>query len=323
MTDMSANRICYIIRNHVLIGYIYPIKKRKTCMSIKPNPECKWNFWSPDDRDWNQALLSQSTERLCDNQMFPTVDNAVRIPFIIHQIWLGPHPIPAFCLQQMETWRQIHPQWEYKLWTDTQVSTLKLQNKEHFDLAGNYGEKSDILRYEILLQFGGIYVDVDFKCLRLFQDLLQAFSFITGISNTDVVELNNGLIACTRNHPIVRELVASLASKAPVMSMTDARILDTIAQFTTEKLVIRQSNEFMQTISQTGPGLLTKTFMRAIGWKSGSKCIPGFLTLSESKDVIALPRDYFYSIPNHLSHQEKLDFKIPPEAMAIGNIDQM
>lgn len=80
---------------------------------------------------------------------------------------------------------------------------------------------------------------------------------------------------------------------------------------------MRQSTEFMQTISQTGPGLLTKTFMRAIGWKSGNKIIPGFLPRSESDNVIALPSEYFYPIPNHLSHQKMLDFKLPVEAMAV------
>ncbi|CCI39677.1 unnamed protein product [Albugo candida] len=258
----------------------------------------------------------------------------MRIPFIIHQIWLGPHPIPAFCLQQMKTWQQIHPKWDYKLWTDNELSTLKLRNENRFNLAANFGEKSDILRYEILLQFGGLYVDVDFKCLKSFEGLckvrsihshypfvdltrVETFSFVTGISNTSVFELNNGLLACTQHHPIMKELVDTLATQNPAMALTDARILGNIADFTTGKLFMRQSTEFMQTINQTGPGLLTKTFMRAIGWKSGNKIIPGFLPRSESDNVIALPSEYFYPIPNHLSHQKMLDFKLPVEAMAV------
>jgi hypothetical protein len=62
---------------------------------------------------------------------------------------------------------------------------FKMKNKDAFSGATNYGEKSDILRYEILSQFGGIYVDCDFECLKPFDDLLSC-AFFTGLSNTAV-----------------------------------------------------------------------------------------------------------------------------------------
>lgn len=42
-----------------------------------------------------------------------------------------------------------------------------------FDAAKNYGEKSDILRYEILFVYGGVYADVDVECLQPFDALAE------------------------------------------------------------------------------------------------------------------------------------------------------
>jgi Glycosyltransferase sugar-binding region containing DXD motif len=40
-----------------------------------------------------------------------------------------------------------------------------MKNKEAFLSAYNYGMKSDILRYEILHSYGGVYIDTDYECV--------------------------------------------------------------------------------------------------------------------------------------------------------------
>ena len=87
-----------------------------------------------------------------------------RIPKIVHQIWLG-GPVPEVYQAWMSSWLALNG-WEYKLWTDEELKTFHLHNKDLFDMAKNFGEKSDILRLEILFQYGGGYVDTDFECLR-------------------------------------------------------------------------------------------------------------------------------------------------------------
>lgn len=87
-----------------------------------------------------------------------------RIPRIVHQIWLGSPP-PEKYREWMTTWMNWQG-WTYRLWTDEDVRCRELYNQELYDRADNYGEKSDILRLEILLEHGGMYVDVDFECIR-------------------------------------------------------------------------------------------------------------------------------------------------------------
>lgn len=45
------------------------------------------------------------------------------------------------------------------------VKLLILKNQIAYSSAKNWGMKSDILRYEILQKFGGVYIDTDYECL--------------------------------------------------------------------------------------------------------------------------------------------------------------
>ena len=73
-----------------------------------------------------------------------------------------------------------------------------LRNRDAYLAAPNFGQKADILRYELLERYGGVYVDVDMECLQSLDPLLDArgLIFLAGFSNTGTVELNNGLIGC-------------------------------------------------------------------------------------------------------------------------------
>ena len=40
-----------------------------------------------------------------------------KIPKKIHQIWIGNAPIPEHCEAFAREMQEMHPDWEYKLWT--------------------------------------------------------------------------------------------------------------------------------------------------------------------------------------------------------------
>merc|ERR1711879_463802 len=88
--------------------------------------------------------------------------------------------------------------------------------KSLFEMATNYGEKSDILRLEVLYQFGGIYVDMDFECIQplnkldLYSSPFSSFSFIAGFSNTGLLEVNNAMIGCTPKHRALADIWNSI-----------------------------------------------------------------------------------------------------------------
>lgn len=54
--------------------------------------------------------------------------------------------------------------------TDDNLPPLRARSA--FERSRNFSEQSDIMRYEVLRQFGGVYVDTDVECLRPMDDLL-------------------------------------------------------------------------------------------------------------------------------------------------------
>jgi mannosyltransferase OCH1-like enzyme len=137
----------------------------------------------------------------------------LKIPKIIHQIWLG-STVPDVYKAFMQTWIDIHcgQGWEYKLWTDDNVHEIVLYNKKFYDETVNYGVKSDILRWEILYQQGGLYVDVDYECLRSFDMFHYLYDFYTGIQplDTEIVQLGAALVGSKPGHPILKQCIETI-----------------------------------------------------------------------------------------------------------------
>jgi hypothetical protein len=128
----------------------------------------------------------------------------LHIPKIIHQIWIGPKSRPQ---QWMHTWKALHPDWEYRLWTEENLPPLV--NQKQFDAMRHYSGKADILRYELLYRHGGIYMDADSECLRPLPDAFLRPHFLAFYENE---ELRPGLICnCAfgsePNHPILKKMI--------------------------------------------------------------------------------------------------------------------
>jgi mannosyltransferase OCH1-like enzyme len=148
------------------------------------------------------------------------------IPKRLHQIWIGPSPAP---LRWMHTWRDAHPDWVYTIWDDEAIKRLRLKNSRLFrrlcDI-GRYDGASDVARAEILLRFGGVYVDADSECLRPLDDasFLQAEFFAVKdpvieagwaivreqLGDVDFL-VAGGFMGAEAGHPISRRYVEELS----------------------------------------------------------------------------------------------------------------
>ncbi|MGE0009531.1 MAG: glycosyltransferase family 32 protein [Candidatus Babeliales bacterium] len=137
-----------------------------------------------------------------------------RIPKKIHQIWVGPNTPPVHFKTWQESLLKLHPDWEYKLWTDEDVKHLTMINQRHYDAETNYGAKADILRLELLNQFGGVYVDIDFKCIKPFDPLHHLCDFYIGFFQAIFMRgrarINNGIFAATQGHPLIKILIEEI-----------------------------------------------------------------------------------------------------------------
>lgn len=131
------------------------------------------------------------------------------IPKILHQFWTGP-PLPLEIAEMMGTWKQRHPEWEYRLWTDRNL--IPLVNQDLFDRAAEITPdapeqfQSDVLRYEVLNHFGGVWVDADFVCQLPIDDLLTTKPFAGKVGRW----LNNALLGAPAGHPMLYDLIQNL-----------------------------------------------------------------------------------------------------------------
>ncbi len=137
------------------------------------------------------------------------------IPKIIHQIWLGPKKRPDIW---MNSWKinylHKHPDWEYKLWTELEIAELTLVNQRQYDSEPYYTGKSDIARYEILNQFGGVFIDADSLWIEgnnISLNTILEKSMPSGMfcaeEPVNKWSLANGVIGFKKNHSILKNTI--------------------------------------------------------------------------------------------------------------------
>lgn len=161
-----------------------------------------------------------------------TQEGPFKIPLVIHFIWLGPRAFPPQSVENVRTWMKQNPGWKIKFWTDRDreppcEGMEKVLVKDfHFLKLGkcyeesqNWGEKSDLLRYEILFQEGGVYVDHDANCLRPFSSLNRGYDFFCGLETPHEafvgrnVTCGNGIIGSRPHHPTVGKVLELIAER--------------------------------------------------------------------------------------------------------------
>ncbi len=165
------------------------------------------------DYDAKKYSISSRFKRLyLTNHFEKTIKKRPIIPRHIHQIWIG-GPVPDTFKKLAKTWQEKHPNFKYTLWTDESLKTFKFSHcGEAFKRAQTMGAKVDILRYEIIYQFGGVYFDIDFECVKSIDPLVRSHSFFTGIGGHDYVA--NSVIGATANHPLLERLLKHLEHKS-------------------------------------------------------------------------------------------------------------
>lgn len=187
----------------------------------------------------------------------------LKIPKVIHQIWLDDEhsgKLPPEFIPYVKTCIEKHlgNGWEYKLWTDKDVEQLELYNRYYYDTSTNYGIKSDILKWEIIYKFGGVYLDTDIECLKSLEILHYTYDFYVGIQplETKYLQLGAGAFAARPGHPILKHCIET----------------------------IKDDWSRKGTVKKTGPVHFTKSFYLTAGRNGNID--------------IALPPNYFYPICN-------------------------
>jgi|SRR5579871_2318088 len=130
----------------------------------------------------------------------------LRIPRTFHRIWLGSRPMPLEFVEFGISWLAHHPGWNMHTWTDAHAAGLA--NRETMARSVARSGKANVLRYEILWRYGGVYVDTDFECRKNLEPLLENVSCFVGLQSPGLA--NNAIIGSVPAHPFLHDLVANV-----------------------------------------------------------------------------------------------------------------
>jgi mannosyltransferase OCH1-like enzyme len=127
----------------------------------------------------------------------------MRIPKVFHRVWLGGQPMPECFARWGDSWLVHHPDWEMRTWTEKNLPWL--YNGDLLPKCNCLAMQSDLIRYEILREQGGVYVDTDLECVEEISDLIEDLSFFAGVKSPG--RISNALLGATPKHPILMDLV--------------------------------------------------------------------------------------------------------------------
>jgi mannosyltransferase OCH1-like enzyme len=149
-----------------------------------------------------------------------------KIPKVVHFIWLGPRAFPPESVENVRNWIAKNPGWKFKFWTDRPrpapcngMETIVMAEYpfpylgQYYAVSENWGEKSDLLRYEILFAEGGVYVDHDANCLLPFEGLHAGYDFYCCLEapHPPVAGLNitsgMGVVGSRSGHPVIKRVI--------------------------------------------------------------------------------------------------------------------
>ncbi len=94
------------------------------------------------------------------------------IPKIIHFCWLSGEPYPEKVARCIDSWKRILPEYEIILWNKDNFTITSVPWVKNACFAKKYAFAADYIRFYVLYNFGGIYLDSDVEVLKSFDEFL-------------------------------------------------------------------------------------------------------------------------------------------------------
>jgi GT2 family glycosyltransferase len=142
---------------------------------------------------------------------------STQIPKIIHQLWIGNKAPPPKNL--MDTWRDKNPDFTYIYWNEEEFAKRKIVFKcqKRIDEIEEINGKADIIRWELLYHYGGVFLDADSICIEPIDDELMNKKSFAGWENETARPglIATGTMGFPPKHPLPAAAV-ELIIKNPV-----------------------------------------------------------------------------------------------------------
>lgn len=114
------------------------------------------------------------------------------IPKIIHYCWFGNHKKPKLIRKCIASWEKLLPDWEIREWNEKTYDVTKNAYIKKAYEQKKWAFVVDYARFDILNQFGGVFLDTDVELLRPIPYKMLAYEAFSGFENPGRV--NPGLV---------------------------------------------------------------------------------------------------------------------------------
>jgi mannosyltransferase OCH1-like enzyme len=212
---------------------------------------------------------------------------------IIHQVWFGTMPNKREAnktykkfKKYRDSWKVKNPTWYHMEW-DKRMSELFVFNffPEHYDLYINYVyeiQKCDAIRYMILYRYGGLYVDMDYYCVKSFDEVFSLYKsplYLVQTPNRSGDYVSNSLMYSVANHPYWKSLLVEMEI---------------------DKYTPIYYSKHLTVMFTTGPGLVNRVYQKyKRRYKLKSWPHKYFQPHTHTENVLSLKNDDVYAI--HMS----------------------
>jgi mannosyltransferase OCH1-like enzyme len=175
------------------------------------------------------------------------------IPKKLHRIWFGQRPMPEAYNRFWDDWQRLHPDWTLITWTEGNLPPLINGHLwEHVGLTAHAGipmaheravavQRADIVAYELVWRYGGVYVNCDMQPLRSLDPLLEHKAFA---AKEDHHYLCNAVMGGEKESPFFAEVISQLPSRFG-------------GEFQNERMEIQTGPHLLTAVAEQCPDMIT------------------------------------------------------------------
>jgi mannosyltransferase OCH1-like enzyme len=161
------------------------------------------------------------------------------IPQVFHRIWFGPNPMPHLYQGFWGEWQRLHPDWQFKTWDYSNLPHLL--NQPSFEDCGvkwpalsRYHDgieqevmRADIAAYDLIYQFGGVYLNCDLEPYKPITPLLEDVTAFAAWERPGFI--GNAIFGATPHHPFFRDIIDALPTRVehgwPMENATGTKLI--------------------------------------------------------------------------------------------------
>lgn len=125
------------------------------------------------------------------------------VPKIIHHIWLENNPLPKNFQDNIDKWKELHPDYEHMMWTTSDFGENEFTR--YCSENGHWQYYGDWLRVNVLNKYGGIYLDTDVVPLGRIPDRVLDHEF--SIVKVNCHWLTSWFLASSKNNPLLDRMI--------------------------------------------------------------------------------------------------------------------